>query len=249
MDENNQVSKQETEIESPKENISPEEKKQTGENPVQQPQTEQPKAQAEQAAPQQHQPEQPKAQTEQTSSQQPQPVSEKKESVDKGDLWYVDNYILLRDYYDRTISRIAARCVRMGNIAIEEYPQYSYILDVLQEISETGNFIIQHEDLYPFVERKIKGGIAALRKNLAEYEDELQKNSSPDMIKEDKGELSKMKDALGGIVTDDPTKGAGMNMDDLMDKLMKQSNIDTGEYDNYDANVTTPDIKPGPKQF
>ena len=38
------------------------------------------------------------------------------------DLWYVDNYILLKDYYDRTISRIAARCVRKGNIAIEDYP-------------------------------------------------------------------------------------------------------------------------------
>lgn len=37
------------------------------------------------------------------------------------DLWYVDNYILLKDYYDRTISRIAARCVRKGNIAIEDY--------------------------------------------------------------------------------------------------------------------------------
>mgnify|MGYP001535374820 CR=1 FL=1 len=36
------------------------------------------------------------------------------------DLWYVDNYILLKDYYDRTISRIAARCVRKGNIAIED---------------------------------------------------------------------------------------------------------------------------------
>lgn len=40
----------------------------------------------------------------------------------RGDLWYVDNYVLLKDYYDRTISRIAARCVRSGNIALEEYP-------------------------------------------------------------------------------------------------------------------------------
>ena len=54
------------------------------------------------------------------------------------DLWYVDNYILLKDYYDRTISRIAARCVRKGNIAIEDYPFFGYILDVLEEISETG---------------------------------------------------------------------------------------------------------------
>ena len=47
-------------------------------------------------------------------------------------LWYVDNYIVLIDYYDRTISRIAARCVRKGNIALEEYKFYPYILDVLE---------------------------------------------------------------------------------------------------------------------
>ena len=35
-----------------------------------------------------------------------------------GDTWYVDNYILLKEYYDMTISRIAARCVRSGNIDI-----------------------------------------------------------------------------------------------------------------------------------
>ena len=70
--------------------------------------------------------------------------------VSKETLWYLDNYILLRDYYDRTISRIAARCVRMGNIAMEEYPHYNYILDVLQEISETGNFVLSHKELYPY---------------------------------------------------------------------------------------------------
>ncbi len=48
-------------------------------------------------------------------------------SINKETLWYLDNYLVLRDYYDRTISRIAARCVRMGNIAMEEYPFYGYI--------------------------------------------------------------------------------------------------------------------------
>ena len=66
----------------------------------------------------------------------------------KESLWYLDNYILLKDYYDRTISRIAARCVRMGNIAMEEYPFYGYILDVLEEISDTGDYILQHKELY-----------------------------------------------------------------------------------------------------
>lgn len=186
-----------------------------------------------------------------TSSQNPQPQQpaapqqSQPQGISKDTLWYLDNYILLRDYYDRTISRIAARCVRMGNIAMEEYPHYSYILDVLEEISETGNYIINHKELYPYVERKIKGGVEALKRNLHEYEVELQKNSSPDMIKEDASEITKMKEALGQIdVKDDPTQGAGMNMDDLMDKLMKQSHIDTSQYETYDTNASAPEINP-----
>jgi len=164
--------------------------------------------------------------------------------VSKETLWYLDNYILLRDYYDRTISRIAARCVRMGNIAMEEYPHYNYILDVLQEISETGNFVLSHKELYPYVERKIKGGIEALRRNLKEYELELQRNSSPDMIKEDASAINKMKEALGEIDTkDDPTQGAGMNMDDLMDKLMKQNQVDTSQYETYTDESDKPDLE------
>ena len=146
--------------------------------------------------------------------------------VSKEVLWYLNNYILLRDYYDRTVSRIAARCVRKGNIAIEEYPFYSYILDVLEEISEVGDFILSHKELYPYVEQKIKGGLAAFKKDLKEYQLELQKNSSPDMIKEDASELNKMKDALGPVSkTEDPTVGAGMNMDQLMEKLLKENNL------------------------
>lgn len=146
-------------------------------------------------------------------------------SPSKEALWYVDNYILLKDYYDRTISRIAARCVRMGNIAMEEYPFYGYILDVLEEISDTGDYILQHKELYPYVEKKIAGGMDNLKKTLKEYQQELQNNSSPDMIKEDASEIEKMKEALGAVstVADDPTVGAGMNMDQLMDKLLSQN--------------------------
>lgn len=139
-----------------------------------------------------------------------------------GDTWYVDNYVLLKDYYDRTISRIAARCVRRGNIAMEEYPHYAYILDVLEEISETGEYIVEHPNLYPYVEKKIAGGIAALKKNLQEFNTELQNNASPDMIKQDKDELAKMKAALGEIdKSKDPTAGAGMSMDEVVEKLMR----------------------------
>lgn len=145
--------------------------------------------------------------------------------VTKDELWYIDNYIVLRDYYDRTISRIAARCVRMGNIAIEEYPFYSYILDVLEEICDTGNYILSEKKLYPYVEKKIAGGVKALQNNLALYQQELSNNSSPEMIKQDPSEISKMKEALGEIDKSvDPTVGAGMNIDDLMNKLLEENN-------------------------
>ena len=153
--------------------------------------------------------------------QNTQPTGASKES-----LWYLDNYILLKDYYDRTISRIAARCIRMGNIAMEEYKYYGYILDVLEEISETGDYILEHKELYPYVEKKIAGGMESFKKTLAEYQLELKNNSSPDMIKEDAHEVEKMKEVLGEIdKTVDPTVGAGMNMDQLMEKLMAQNNM------------------------
>ncbi len=143
-----------------------------------------------------------------------------------GDTWYVDNYILLKEYYDMTISRIAARCVRKGNIAIEEYDHYSYILDVLEEISETGDYVIAHQNLYPYVEKKIPGGINALKKNLREFKYELEHNATPEMIKQDKNELKHLKAALGDIdKSEDPTSGAGMSMDEVVNKLMKQNNI------------------------
>lgn len=143
-----------------------------------------------------------------------------------GDTWYVDNYILLKEYYDMTISRIAARCVRSGNIAIEEYKHYEYILDVLSEITETGEYILSHKNLFEYVERKMPGGLVALKKNLLEFKKELDHNAPPEMIKEDKNEINKMKEALGAIdKSQDPTAGAGMSMDDVINNLMQQNNI------------------------
>ena len=119
--------------------------------------------------------------------------------VSKESLWYVDNYIVLLDYYDRTITRIAARCVRMGNIAIEEYKFYPYILDVLEEICETGNYVIEHEELHPYVERKIAGGIEALKKNLSLYQQELTNNQSPEMLKADPNEGKKINEVMSNF--------------------------------------------------
>ncbi len=151
-------------------------------------------------------------------------------AVSKESLWYVDNYIVLIDYYDRTISRIAARCVRMGNIAMEEYPHYSYILDVLEEICDTGNYILEHDELHPYVEKKIAGGIEALRRNLSLYQQELINNQTPEMLRTDPNEAKKLNEVMSNFdKATDPTVGAGMNIDDLMNKLMAENAIETGE--------------------
>lgn len=145
-------------------------------------------------------------------------------SVTKESLWYIDNYVLIRDYYDRTVSRIAARCIRQGNIAVEDYPFYPYIIDVLQELCETGDYILQHAELHPYVERKIKGGIVALKDNLSLYKEELERNSSIEMTVEKDSDLSAAKDAFSGFTdqADDPTKGAGQSIDDVVAKLMAE---------------------------
>ena len=151
----------------------------------------------------------------------------------KESLWYVDKYIVLIDYYDRTISRIAARCIRSGNIALEEYKFYPYVLDVLEEICETGNYILEHKELYPYIEKKIAGGVEALRNNLAIYQEELTNNQSPEMLRSDPNEVQKMNDVMSNFDKSvDPTSGAGMNIDELMNKLMAENNINPDSDDN-----------------
>lgn len=151
----------------------------------------------------------------------------------KESLWYVDNYIVLIDYYDRTISRIAARCIRTGNIALEEYKFYPYVLDVLEEICETGNYILEHTELYPYIEKKIAGGVEALKRNLAIYQEELTNNQSPDMLRPDPSESQKMNEVMSNFDKSvDPTSGAGMNIDELMNKLMAENNISNPNDDN-----------------
>lgn len=144
--------------------------------------------------------------------------------VTKESLWYIDNYVLIRDYYDRTVSRIAARCIRKGNIAVEDYPFYPYIVDVLEELCETGDYIIEHKELHPYVEKKIKGGIEALKQNLSLYKEECERNSSVEMNIDKNADLSAAKDAFSGFTdqADDPTKGAGQSIDDVVAKLMAE---------------------------
>ncbi len=157
-------------------------------------------------------------------------------AVTKESLWYIDNYVLIRDYYDRTVSRIAARCIRKGNIAVEDYPFYPYIIDVLDELCEVGDYIIEHKELHPYVEKKIKGGVEALKSNLSLYKQELINNSSAEMnIKKD-SDLSAVKDAFNGFTNqaNNPIGGAGQSIDDVVAKLMAEQGEINQEKDKTD---------------
>ncbi len=157
-------------------------------------------------------------------------------AVTKESLWYIDNYILIRDYYDRTVSRIAARCIRKGNIAVEDYPFFPYIIDVLEELCETGNYILEHKELHPYVEKKIKGGVLALKNNLELYKQELEKNSSVEMTAKKDADLSVAKDIFSGFTdqADDPTKGAGQSIDDVVAKLVAEQAKIANKKENSD---------------
>ncbi|MBR5599535.1 MAG: hypothetical protein IKW39_05790 [Alphaproteobacteria bacterium] len=161
----------------------------------------------------------------------------------KESLWYIDNYVLIRDYYNRTVSRIAARCIRKGNIAIEDYPFYGYIVDVLDELCEIGDYIISHTELHPYVEKKIKGGVMALSSNLSLYKQELERNASVEITARKDSDLSVAKNAFEGFTNQsetqdaNPIKGAGQSIDDVVAKLMAQQNKLTTEKEENDENV------------
>ena len=157
-------------------------------------------------------------------------------AVTKESLWYIDNYVLIRDYYDRTVSRIAARCIRKGNIAVEDYPFYPYIIDVLDELCEIGDYIIEHKELHPYVEKKIKGGVDALKSNLSLYKQELENNSSVEMNLKKDSDLSAVKDAFSGFTNqaNNPLGNAGQSIDDVVAKLMAEQGKLNQEKDETD---------------
>ncbi|MFI3241889.1 MAG: hypothetical protein R3Y43_04910 [Alphaproteobacteria bacterium] len=145
------------------------------------------------------------------------------QAVSDEDMWRLKNYSLLKDYLDRTISRIAARCVRSGNIAIEEYKFYGYVLDVLDELCETGDYLLERSYLATLIDEQISGGVLELKRRIPEFRQELQANSSPDMVKSDDAEVDAAK-AILGLDGFDPTEGAGMSMDDVISKLAEEHN-------------------------
>ena len=114
--------------------------------------------------------------------------------------------------------------IRKGNIAVEDYPFYPYIIDVLDELCEIGDYIIEHKELHPYVEKKIKGGVEALKGNLSLYKQELINNSSAEMNVKKDSDLSAVKDAFSGFTNqaNNPLGDAGQSIDDVVAKLMAE---------------------------
>ncbi|MGD9637433.1 MAG: hypothetical protein AB7U85_00060 [Alphaproteobacteria bacterium] len=158
-------------------------------------------------------------------------------------LWYMNNYILLMDYYERTIARIGARCIRMGGITLEQYPHFRYILDLLEEICEVGDIILQHRELEPLIEARIQGGVIKFKRDLSDYKSELEKNETPDMIKEEE-DMSEIMEKLGALAPEEDN--AGMGIDELINKLSSETGISSTA--NYDTEDDLPPPPPPPEE-
>lgn len=107
----------------------------------------------------------------------------------------------------------------------------------MEELCETGDYIIEHKELHPFVEKKIKGGIASLKNNLSLYKQELERNASVEMTAKKDEDLSAAKDAFSGFTDqadDNPTAGAGQSIDEVVAKLIAEQEKLAQEKDNDD---------------
>ena len=122
--------------------------------------------------------------------------------ISKEVLWDFNAFLILNDYYDQTISRIGARCVRMGGLALNEYPYYGYVLDLLDEIITIGSNIEGEEKLIPLFEKYFKGGYIEFKKVLKNYRKEFEEDAPPEMMADNSSnELDRMIKELGEIDT------------------------------------------------
>ena len=74
------------------------------------------------------------------------------------------------------------------------------------------------------LKKRLRAALLHWKKNLSLYKQELERNSSVDMAAKKEADLSAAKDAFGGFTdqSDDPTKGAGQSIDDVVAKLMAE---------------------------
>jgi hypothetical protein len=174
----------------------------------------------------------------------PSNLAELEKDIEVEVLWQFNNFLLLKDYYDRTIARISARCIRMGNLTLEEYPHFNYVLDLLDEICTASDVIIKHNELGPLIEARVSGGKDYLMSQIRVFKKEFDRNASPEMIRKAYN-LDEIRKTLGKLDKDDDvfkqqdvTKGAGENADDVISKLLKSQNIqaaDIGEDEDLAA--------------
>ncbi len=191
----------------------------------------------------------------------PQNLEQIEENIDKDIVWNFNNFLLLADYYQRTIARISARCVRMGNLTLEEYPYYNYILDLLDEICTCADKIIKHNELDPLINARIKGGKEALLEQIKMFKKEFDRNASPEMIRKSynieeirktMGKIDKSKKDDDVFQQQNVTKGAGESVDDVVAKLLKSQGIqaaDIGEDKDLTEAPPPPPSENKPKPF
>jgi|GEM_PF-2340504 len=107
-------------------------------------------------------------------------------------------FLRLEHYYDQTISRVGARCVQLGGIEMSQYPQYGYVLDVLDELITLGTTLLTDPAYAPLVEGRFPGSRPELEKKVANYKRELEANAPPEMV-DDAMSAAKLKAELGAI--------------------------------------------------
>ncbi|MCP4394693.1 MAG: hypothetical protein GY804_10575 [Alphaproteobacteria bacterium] len=91
--------------------------------------------------------------------------------LDKQLLWEFNYFLELCSYYDRTMSRIAARCVQQG-IKMEQYSHVSYAFDVLEEMVSVGRSILKNTESAEIIESVISGGVSGFEKMITHYAEE-----------------------------------------------------------------------------
>ena len=107
-------------------------------------------------------------------------------------------FLRLEHYYDQTISRVGARCVQLGGIEMSQYPQYGYILDVLDELITLGTTLLTDPAYAELVDGRFPGSRPELEKKVAGYKHELEVNAPPEMV-DDAMDAAKLKAELGAI--------------------------------------------------
>lgn len=112
--------------------------------------------------------------------------------LDKNLLWEFNYFLELCSYYDRTMSRIAARCVKQA-LKMEQYPHVSYAFDVLEEIVDVANSIFDNSESAEVIEAIMPEGVLGFEGLLKYY------TTQYDIVSGKGEELEEDADMLNGV--------------------------------------------------